>query len=67
MIAPKGARVRVSGVNECAQRIPVFEGVVLGVEFRTDPPIVSVKDDSGHRYDVTNLGHGAKVEVIDDA
>ncbi len=55
----KGEMVRISGANSSGQRFADFEGAVVGVEFRTTPPILEVVSD-GVRHDVDNIGNGAE-------
>ncbi len=59
----KGQRIRVTGVNGLCQRMPDLEGVVEGIEFRCDPPIVSVIAD-GRRHDIQNFGNGMTWEPV---
>lgn len=45
----KGERVRVSGCNDAGQRFEPYEGVVVGYEHRTSPPLMFVVADGYDR------------------
>jgi hypothetical protein len=60
----KGQRVRISGSNSSGQRFPAFEGIVEGIEFRTNPPILSVVTDDHKRRDIVNLGYGSNWQPV---
>ena len=42
-----------------------FEGVVEGIEFRLNPPIVSVPVENGWRHDIQNFSNGSEWEPVD--
>ncbi len=57
----KGQRVRVSGTTLEGWTFPPFEGIVSGIEFRVDPPVLFVISD-GKTRQIVNLGHGSRWE-----
>ena len=59
----KGQRVRVRSINSAMQSLPEFVGVVAGIEFRTDPPIVEIVSEvDGFLHPIQNFGNGSSWE-----